>query len=188
VPVPRGLEAVVRRCLAKDPRDRHPDMGALMWDLAQVANLPADQYMSLSLTASSVQRQVVPPAAKAGVGVALALGLLGSAAFAGLSLTAGLLWWRAQSEVVAPTEPPPTATVASPPEAAPEAPPAPEPEPEPAPPIAPPEPPPAEALKRPSKAPSRGPEAPPPTKDPAGTEPAKTADAPAGYMDVPEDW
>jgi len=88
--VPNGLEDIVRKCLAKAPKDRYPDMEALMWDLATCVNLPADQFGSLSLTHSSIQRRVAPdngtaPASGSSAGMGLAI-----AAVAGIAVLIGV--------------------------------------------------------------------------------------------------
>lgn len=57
--IPAGLEEIVRKCLEKKPDDRYADMAALMNDLAACMNMPAEQFRSVSLSATSPTLQRV---------------------------------------------------------------------------------------------------------------------------------
>ncbi|MCB9675710.1 MAG: serine/threonine protein kinase [Alphaproteobacteria bacterium] len=60
--VPDGLEAVVRKCLAKTASERYQDTSELLADLATCMAQPPDPFRSTSSTAASLVRQV--PAAE----------------------------------------------------------------------------------------------------------------------------
>ena len=70
--LPEGLEEIIERCLAKDPADRFPDMGAVIKALANCGELPPEEFTALSTIvepAPSPRRPLI-------IGGALLLGAL----------------------------------------------------------------------------------------------------------------
>ena len=60
--VPPGLEEIVYRCLAKEPEERYPDVGALMQDLQVCLGISPDEYHSTTqLSAASLHSQHALP-------------------------------------------------------------------------------------------------------------------------------
>ena len=192
--VPPGLEPVVRKCLEKKPDDRYVDMQALIEDLAPCMAVPADQFRSVSQTASTIQRRIAEPKSSP------LPWLLGVAAIllvaSGMIGALGLGLWLASGD-----RPVPAAEVASPSPAVPSAAAVPPPAPleatvtvEPAtPPVeAGVEPPTAQKRPQPpprpvKKPPAQAKAAPTETKAPTPDVPKKP-DQPAGYMGLPDDF
>ncbi len=48
VALPEGMDAVVQRCLAKDPEDRYPDMRAVIRALAACADVASEEHSGMS--------------------------------------------------------------------------------------------------------------------------------------------
>jgi serine/threonine protein kinase len=117
--VPAAVDAVVLRCLAKDPRDRYPTGAELQQALRQ---LGVDEGATTVLTALPHDTMVLPPVAAATTGAATVpgagppsrravLGLVAVGAFAIAFVVAGLLGGRDRG--AAPPPPTTTTTVAT---------------------------------------------------------------------------
>lgn len=203
--VPPGLEALIQRCLAKAPEERYQSVDELIRDMAACLNVPVDQFQSVSISQSSLQKSPLAlseaeidlpePEPRSNRALLIILALL---ALIVAGMTALLL-----IPMLGDTAPPPPATTAAPepPPAVPAAPPAPE--------AAPPA-----AAATPDAAPAgtppvASPEAPaaPATttgknqgtkRQSGGTRPEQSAptttkqdgkkDAPDGYLGLPEDF
>lgn len=80
---PSGLDAIIQRCLAKDPSERYPSMAELIADLAACAAVPREAFTSVSTVITSVQRVRRQRLVAAGAAGLAALALVGALWFAG---------------------------------------------------------------------------------------------------------
>jgi len=108
---PAGLEEIVRKCLAKNPNDRYPDMQALMDDLALCMNVPPEAFRSVSQSHSTIQRQVAFGRGRKTMIVAGILVLVLAVVLAGLG---GGLLVAARNGLQGRSAPPTAATVTAP--------------------------------------------------------------------------
>ncbi len=207
--VPPGLEEIVYRCLAKEPEERYPDVGALMQDLQVCLGISPDEYHSTTqLSAASLHSQhaipnLSPPPRESTSRPMLLLALLA------LIMLVGSGGWVI-SRMLAP-EPESAAVAIEPPVAVEEAPPAEPAEPAPAveeaPPVEPPvepveeasepvreparpvaqNPRPRPAESRPTRSPSHEPGSGSESTNAPSEKPAEDGSAPDGYMGLPED-
>lgn len=204
---PAGLEAIVRRCLAKDPADRYDDVRELASDLAaclDLADVSRGGSQSVSIVSARHRAPIVAASARSparGVSTALVgVTLLGAAVLTALTAAgAALVWslgWATPDGEGTPAPAPDLVTVPAPPGPVVVAdPPPPAPVPTPSPEVAPtgtatsddpapaprPRPRPAPAA---DVAPAPAPVAPAPTPAPA---PVPEDDAPSGYLGLPDD-
>ncbi len=188
VVVPDGLEAVVLRCLAKEPDDRYASTAELMEDLTVILGGPSG-YATTSQTHSTLGRTLAPAEdpEESRNNMAMLVAALGTALLLGVVVVVVVLWvvLSGSPEVAAPVAPPAEAPAAAmpPPSEAPAEPPAAA---DPPAPEAPAEAP-AEATPAPApsaaKAKAKPPVSPPP--EPPAEEP--DAEEPEGYMGVPDD-
>ncbi len=203
--VPPGLEALIQRCLQKAPEDRYQTVDELIRDMASCLNVPVDQFQSVSISQSSLQKspiavadaldEVAEPEHRSSkvllgvvallvlviVGLIVVLAAPSGGEDAGTAAAAPTATPAAASPETAPPSASPAPTPASTPEAAPAVEPT------------------------PSAAPAAAPEATPQPAQSAGTkkqtgtrkttqqgapatEKGKDKDAPEGYLGLPEDF
>jgi serine/threonine-protein kinase len=103
--VPEGLEEVVRRCLAKSPSDRYASMGELMDELATCMEMPPDPFRSVSMSHSTIQREVGPGSStrRGRGGLFLAAAVVALVLLAVLGIAAVVLWWLVFAGAPTPT-------------------------------------------------------------------------------------
>ena len=105
--IPRRLEDVVRRCLAKTPADRYASAEDLLQDLAGVRMelYPHLPVVVTDYTSMSMSRSQTMSAGQKAMGAGLVTLLIGAAAL-GVVVVVGLaLWWTMSSPELAEAEP-----------------------------------------------------------------------------------
>lgn len=77
--VPEGLEAIIRKALAKDPAERYASLGPLIKELGSCASVPQEEFTAVStiIQPPPASRKVLPLVAIGG----LALGMIGVAGY-----------------------------------------------------------------------------------------------------------